>query len=74
MMMNNKPSFAGHFGGHQNALVQYWTHHLIEEVQGFTRKPLDAAIGQEFAPIEIIRVFSFCSSSICQKRAPVILD
>ena len=29
--------FAAHFDGHSNAPVRYRAHHLIEEVQGFTR-------------------------------------
>jgi hypothetical protein len=35
--MEEYTNFAGHFDGHGDALVNYRTHHPMEEVQGFTR-------------------------------------
>jgi hypothetical protein len=42
--VNECTSVAGHFDSHGGATVQYRTHRLMEEVQGFFKEPLNAAI------------------------------
>jgi hypothetical protein len=46
--MKKWTNFAGHFDGHCNAPVQYRTHCLMEEVQGFTRSHWTWPLGKYY--------------------------
>jgi hypothetical protein len=46
--MKTCTNFAGHFNGCGGALVQYPAHHLMEEVQGFTRSHWMLPLGKYY--------------------------